>query len=214
MLWLPTEPAPPLPIFLFKAPFSHDHVTYYAICTIFSLDQLTRMESNVNTCVDHVITKVLVLRVKITVIVIVNDDGKALALSVNVMDTVKNVTETVREVVLIIGTAMTILMWLVIGKDIVNVTVIGRVIVRDHATSKGLVIVKDHVTVVENVTRIVGVMWTAKDTVTKIDIVIAIKTERVMKQVVRITMHTVTLIKRRVKLDSLRYQNNRLVAVL
>ena len=163
------------------------------------------MESNINTCVDHVITKVLVLHVKITVIVIVNDDGKALALSVNVMDTVKNVTETVREVVLIIGTAMTILMWLVIGNDIVNVTVIGRVIVRDH------------VTVAENVTRIVGVMGTAKDTVTKIDIVIAIKTERVMKQVVKRTMHTVTLIKRRVKLDSLRYQNNQnngLVAVL
>lgn len=176
--------------------------------------QLTRMESNINTCVDHVITKVLVLHVKITVIVIVNDDGKALALSVNVMDTVKNVTETVREVVLIIETAMTILMWLVIGKDIVNVTVIGRVIVRDHATSKGRVIVKDHVTVVENVTRIVGVMGTAKDTVAKIDIVIAIKTERVMKQVVKRTMNTVTLIKRRVKLDSLRYQNNRLVAVL
>lgn len=176
--------------------------------------QLTRMESNINTCVDHVITKVLVLHVKITVIVIVNDDGKALALSVNVMDTVKNVTETVREVVLIIETAMTILMWLVIGKDIVNVTVIGRVIVRDHATSKGRVIVKDHVTVVENVTRIVGVMGTAKDTVTKIDIVIAIKTERVMKQVVKRTMNTVTPIKRRVKLDSLRYQNNRLVAVL
>ena len=172
------------------------------------------MESNINTCVDHVITKVLVLHVKITVIVIVNDDGKALALSVNVMDTVKNVTETVREVVLIIETAMTILMWLVIGKDIVNVTVIGRVIVRDHATSKGRVIVKDHVTVVENVTRIVGVMGTAKDTVTKIDIVIATKTERVMKQVVKRTMNTVTLIKRRVKLDSLRYQNNRLVAVL
>lgn len=170
------------------------------------------MESNINTCVDHVITKVLVLRVKITVIVIVNDDGKALALSV--MDIVKNAIETVREVVLIIGTAMTILMWLVIGKDIVNVTVIGRVIVRDHATSKGRVIVKDHVTVVENVTRIVGVMGTAKDTVAKIDIVIAIKTERVMKQVVRITMHTVTLIKRRVKLDSLRYQNIGLVAVL
>lgn len=172
------------------------------------------MESNINTCVDHVITKVLVLHVKITVIVIVNDDGKALALSVNVMDTVKNVTETVREVVLIIETAMTILMWFVIGKDIVNVTVIGRVIVRDHATSKGRVIVKDHVTVVENVTRIVGVMGTAKDTVTKIDIVIAIKTERVMKQVVKRTMNTVTPIKRRVKLDSLRYQNNRLVAVL
>lgn len=172
------------------------------------------MESNINTCVDHVITKVLVLRVKITVIVIVNDDGKALALSVNVMDTVKNVTETVREVVLIIGTAMTILMWLVIGKDIVNVTVIGRVIMRDHATSKGLVIVKDHVTVVENVTRIVGVMGTAKDTVTKIDIVIAIKTERVMKQVLRRTMHTVALIKRRVRLDSLRNQNNGQVAVL
>ena len=168
------------------------------------------MESNINTCVDHVITKVLVLHVKITVIVIVNDDGKALALSMNVMDTVKSVTETVREVVLIIETAMTILMWLVIGKDIVNVTVIGRVIVRDHATSKGLVIVKDHVTVVENVTRIVGVMWTAKDTVTKIDIVIAIKTERIMKQVVRRTMHTVALIKRRVRLDSLRNQ----VAVL
>lgn len=160
------------------------------------------MESNINTCVDHVITKVLVLHVKITVIVIVNDDGKALALSVNVMDTVKNVTETVREVVLIIGTAMKILMWLVIGKDIVNVTVIGRVIV------------KDHVTVVENVTRIVGVMGTAKDTVAKIDIVIATKTERVMKQVVKRTMHTVTLIKRRVKLDSLRYQNNGQVAVL
>ena len=172
------------------------------------------MESNINTCVDHVITKVLVLHVKITVIVIVNDDGKALALSVNVMDTVKNVTETVREVVLIIETAMTILMWLVIGKDIVNVTVIGRVIVRDHATSKGLVIVKDHVTVVENVTRIVGVMGTAKDTVTKIDIVIAIKTERIMKQVVRRTMHTVALIKRRVRLDSLRNQNNGQVAVL
>ena len=172
------------------------------------------MESNINTCVDHVITKVLVLHVKITVIVIVNDDGKALVLSVNVMDTVKNVTETVREVVLIIETAMTILMWLVIGKDIVNVTVIGRVIVRDHATSKGRVIVKDHVTVLENVTRIVGVMGTAKDTVAKIDIVIAIKTERVMKQVVKRTMNTVTLIKRRVKLDSLRYQNNRLVAVL
>ena len=197
-----------------KGPTSHDHVTNYAISPIFSSDQLTRMESNINTCVDHVITKVLVLHVKITVIVIVNDDGKALALSVNVMDTVKNVTETVREVVLIIETAMTILMWLVIGKDIVNVTVIGRVIVRDHATSKGRVIVKDHVTVVENVTRIVGVMGTAKDTVTKIDIVIAIKTERVMKQVVKRTMHTVTLIKRRVKLDSLRYQNNRLVAVL
>lgn len=164
--------------------------------------QLTRMESNINTCVDHVITKVLVLHVKITVIVIVNDDGKALALSVNVMHTVKNVTETVREIVLIIETAMTTLMWLVIGKDIVNVTVIGRVIV------------KDHVTVVENVTRIVGVMGTAKDTVAKIDIVIAIKTERVMKQVVKRTMNTVTLIKRRVKLDSLRYQNNRLVAVL
>ena len=177
----------------------------HAVSPIFSSDQLTRMESNINTCVDHVITKVLVLHVKITVIVIVNDDGKALALSVNVMDTVKNVTETVREVVLIIETAMTILMWLVIGKDIVNVTVIGRVIVRDHATSKGRVIVKDHVTVAENVTRIVGVMWTAKDTVTKIDIVIAIKTERVMKQVVRITMHTVTLIKRRVRLDSLRH---------
>lgn len=160
------------------------------------------MESNINTSVDHVITKVLVLHVKITVIVIVNDDGKALALSVNVMDTVKNVTETVREVVLIIGTAMKILMWLVIGKDIVNVTVIGRVIV------------KDHVTVVENVTRIVGVMGTAKDTVAKIDIVIATKTERVMKQVVKRTMHTVTLIKRRVKLDSLRYQNNGQVAVL
>ena len=172
------------------------------------------MESNINTCVDHVITKVLVLHVKITVIVIVNDDGKALALSVNVMDTVKNVTETVREIVLIIETAMTTLMWLVIGKDIVNVTVIGRVIVRDHATSKGRVIVKDHVTVVENVTRIVGVMGTAKDTVAKIDIVIAIKTERVMKQVVKRTMNTVTLIKRRAKLDSLRYQNNRLVAVL
>ena len=172
------------------------------------------MESNINTCVDHVITKVLVLHVKITVIVIVNDDGKALALSVNVMDTVKNVTETVREVVLIIETAMTILMWLVIGKNIVNVTVIGRVIVRDHATSKGLVIVKDHVTVVENVTRIVAVMGTAKDTVTKIDIVIAIKTERVMKQVVRRTMHTVALIKRRVRLDSLRHQNNGQVAVL
>ena len=172
------------------------------------------MESNINTCVDHVITKVLVLHVKITVIVIVNDDGKALALSVNVMDTVKNVTETVREVVLIIETAMTILMWLVIGKDIVNVTVIGRVIVRDHATSKGRVIVKDHVTVVENVTRIVGVMGTAKDTVTKIDIVIAIKTERIMKQVVRRTMHTVALIKRRVRLDSLRNQNNGQVAVL
>ena len=172
------------------------------------------MESNINTCVDHVITKVLVLHVKITVIVIVNDDGKALALSVNVMDTVKNVTEIVREVVLIIETAMTILMWLVTGKDIVNVTVIGRVIVRDHATSKGRVIVKDHATVVENVTRIVGVMGTAKDTVAKIDIVIAIKTERVMKQVVKRTMHTVTLIKRRVKLDSLRYQNNGLVAVL
>lgn len=172
------------------------------------------MESNINTCVDHVITKVLVLHVKITVIVIVNDDGKALVLSVNVMDTVKNVTETVREVVLIIETAMTILMWLVIGKDIVNVTVIGRVIVRDHATSKGLVIVKDHVTVVENVTRIVGVMGTAKDTVTKIDIVIAIKTERVMKQVVRRTMHTVALIKRRVRLDNLRHQNNGQVAVL
>lgn len=172
------------------------------------------MESNINTCVDHVITKVLVLRVKITVIVIVNDDGKALALSVNVMDTVKNVTETVREVVLIIETAMTILMRLVIGKDIVNVTVIGRVIVRDHATSKGLVILKDHVTVVENVTRIVGVMGTAKDTVTKIDIVIAIKTERIMKQVVRRTMHTVALIKRRVRLDSLRNQNNGQVAVL
>ena len=172
------------------------------------------MESNINTFVDHVITKVLVLHVKITVIVIVNDDGKALALSVNVMDTVKNVTETVREVVLIIETAMTILMWLVIGKDIVNVTVIGRVIVRDHATSKGLVIVKDHVTVVENVTRIVGVMGTAKDTVTKIDIVIAIKTERIMKQVVRRTMHTVALIKRRVRLDSLRNQNNGQVAVL
>lgn len=173
------------------------------------------MESNINTCVDHVITKVLVLHVKITVIVIVNDDGKALALSVIVMDTVKNVnvTETVREVVLI-GTAMTILMWLVIGKDIVNVTAIGRVIVRDHATSKGRVIVKDHVTVVENVTRIVGVMGTAKDTVTKIDIVIAIKTERVMKQVVKRTMHTVALIKRRVKLDSLRYQNNGQLAVL
>ena len=163
------------------------------------------MESNINTCVDHVITKVLVLHVKITVIVIVNDDGKALELSVNVMDTVKNVTEIVREIVLIIGTAMTILMWLVIGNDIVNVTVIGRVIVRDH------------VTVAENVTRIVGVIGTAKDTVTKIDIVIAIKTERVMKQVVKRTMHTVTLIKRRVKLDSLRYQNNQnngLVAVL
>ena len=160
------------------------------------------------------ITKVLVLHVKITVIVIVNDDGKALALSVNVMDTVKNVTETVREVVLITGTAMTILMWLVICKDIVNVTVIGRVIVRDHATSKGLVILKDHVTVVENVTRIVGVMGTAKDTVTKIDIVIAIKTERIMKQVVRRTMHTVALIKRRVRLDSLRNQNNGQVAVL
>ena len=186
----------------------------HAVSPIFSSDQLTRMESNINTCVDHVITKVLVLHVKITVIVIVNDDGKALALSVNVMDTVKNVTETVREVVLIIETAMTILMWLVIGKDIVNVTVIGRVIVRDHATSKGRVIVKDHVTVVENVTRIVGVMGTAKDTVAKIDIVIAIKTERVMKQVVKRTMNTVTLIKRRVKLDSLRYQNNRLVAVL
>lgn len=172
------------------------------------------MESNINTCVDHVITKVLVLHVKITVIVIVNDDGKALALSVNVMDTVKNVTETVREVVLIIETAMTILMRLVIGKDIVNVTVIGRVIVRDHATSKGLVILKDHVTVVENVTRIVGVMGTAKDTVTKIDIVIAIKTERIMKQVVRRTMHTVALIKRRVRLDSLRNQNNGQVAVL
>ena len=172
------------------------------------------MESNINTCVDHVITKVLVLHVKITVIVFVNDDGKALALSVNVMDTVKNVTETVREVVLIIETAMTILMWLVIGKDIVNVTVIGRVIVRDHATSKGLVIVKDHVTVVENVTRIVGVMGTAKDTVTKIDIVIAIKTERIMKQVVRRTMHTVALIKRRVRLDSLRNQNNGQVAIL
>lgn len=172
------------------------------------------MESNINTCVDHVITKVLVLHVKITVIVFVNDDGKALALSVNVMDTVKNVTETVREVVLIIETAMTILMWLVIGKDIVNVTVIGRVIVRDHATSKGLVILKDHVTVVENVTRIVGVMGTAKDTVTKIDIVIAIKTERIMKQVVRRTMHTVALIKRRVRLDSLRNQNNGQVAVL
>ena len=172
------------------------------------------MESNINTCLDHVITKVLVLRVKITVIVIVNDDGKALALSVNVMDTVKNVTETVREVVLIIETAMTILMRLVIGKDIVNVTVIGRVIVRDHATSKGLVILKDHVTVVENVTRIVGVMGTAKDTVTKIDIVIAIKTERIMKQVVRRTMHTVALIKRRVRLDSLRNQNNGQVAVL
>ena len=172
------------------------------------------MESNINTCVDHVITKVLVLHVKITVIVIVNDDGKALALSVNVMDTVKNVTETVREVVLIIETAMTILMWLVIGKDIVNVTVIGRVIVRDHATSKGLVILKDHVTVVENATRIVGVMGTAKDTVTKIDIVIAIKTERIMKQVVRRTMHTVALIKRRVRLDSLRNQNNGQVAVL
>ena len=172
------------------------------------------MESNINTCVDHVITKVLVLHVKVTVIVIVNDDGKALALSVIVMDTVKNVTETVREVVLIIETAMTILMWLVIGKDIVNVTVIGRVIVRDHATSKGLVIVKDHVTVVENVTRIVGVMGTAKDTVTKIDIVIAIKTERIMKQVVRRTMHTVALIKRRVRLDSLRNQNNGQVAVL
>ena len=172
------------------------------------------MESNINTCVDHVITKVLVLHVKITVIVIVNDDGKALVLSVNVMDTVKNVTETVREIVLIIETAMTTLMWLVIGKDIVNVTVIGRVIVRDHATSKGRVIVKDHVTVLENVTRIVGVMGTAKDTVAKIDIVIAIKTERVMKQVVKRTMNTVTLIKRRVKLDSLRYQNNRLVAVL
>ena len=170
------------------------------------------MESNLNTCVDHVITKVLVLRVKITVIVIVNEDGRALALSVIV--TVKNVTETVREVVLIIGTAMTILMWLVIRKDIVNVTVIGHVIVRDHATSKGRVIVKDHVTVVENVTRIVGVIGTAKDTVTKIDIVIAIKTERVMKQVVRRTMHTVTLIKRRVKLDSLRYHNNGQVAVL
>ena len=172
------------------------------------------MESNINTCVDHVITKVLVLHVKITVIVIVNDDGKALALSVNVMDTVKNVTEIVREVVLIIETAMTILMWLVTGKDIVNVTVIGRVIVRDHATSKGLVILKDHVTVVENVTRIVGVMGTAKDTVTKIDIVIAIKTERIMKQVVRRTMHTVALIKRRVRLDSLRNQNNGQVAVL
>lgn len=174
------------------------------------------MESNINTCVDHVITKVLVLHVKITVIVIVNDDGKALALSVIVMDTVKNVnvTETVHEVVLIIGTAMTILMWLVIGKDIVNMTVIGRVIVRDHATSKGRVIVKDRVTVAENVTRIVGVMGTAKDTVAKIDIVIATKTERVMKQVVKRTMHTVTLIKRRVKLDSLRYQNNGLVAVL
>ena len=172
------------------------------------------MESNINTCVDHVITKVLVLHVKITVIVIVNDDGKALVLSVNVMDTVKNVTETVREIVLIIETAMTTLMWLVIGKDIVNVTVIGRVIVRDHATSKGLVIVKDHVTVVENVTRIVGVMGTAKDTVTKIDIVIAIKTERVMKQVVRRTMHTVALIKRRVRLDNLRHQNNGQVAVL
>ena len=172
------------------------------------------MESNINTCVDHVITKVLVLHVKITVIVIVNDDGKALALSVNVMDTVKNVTETVREVVLIIETAMTILMRLVIGKDIVNVIVIGRVIVRDHATSKGLVILKDHVTVVENVTRIVGVMGTAKDTVTKIDIVIAIKTERIMKQVVRRTMHTVALIKRRVRLDSLRNQNNGQVAVL
>ena len=172
------------------------------------------MESNINTCVDHVITKVLVLHVKITVIVIVNDDGKALALSVNVMDTVKNVTETVREVVLIIETAMTILMRLVIGKDIVNVTVIGRVIVRDHATSKGLVILKDHVTVVENVTRIVGVMGTAKDTVTKIEIVIAIKTERIMKQVVRRTMHTVALIKRRVRLDSLRNQNNGQVAVL
>lgn len=172
------------------------------------------MESNINTCVDHVITKVLVLHVKITVIVIVNDDGKALALSVNVMDTVKNVTETVREVVLIIETAMTILMRLVIGKDIVNVTVIGRVIVRDHATSKGLVILKDHVTVVENVTRIVGVIGTAKDTVTKIDIVIAIKTERIMKQVVRRTMHTVALIKRRVRLDSLRNQNNGQVAVL
>ena len=172
------------------------------------------MESNINTCVDHVITKVLVLHVKITVIVIVNDDGKALALSVNVMDTVKNVTETVREIVLIIETAMTTLMWLVIGKDIVNVTVIGRVIVRDHATSKGRVIVKDHVTVVENVTRIVGVMGTAKDTVTKIDIVIAIKTERIMKQVVRRTMHTVALIKKRVRLDSLRNQNNGQVAVL
>ena len=65
------------------------------------------MESNINTCVDHVITKVLVLHVKITVIVIVNDDGKALALSVNVMDTVKNVTETVREVVLIIAVSYT-----------------------------------------------------------------------------------------------------------
>ena len=172
------------------------------------------MESNINTCVDHVITKVLVLHVKVTVIVIVNDDGKALALSVIVMDTVKNVTETVREVVLIIETAMTILMRLVIGKDIVNVTVIGRVIVRDHATSKGLVILKDHVTVVENVTRIVGVMGTAKDTVTKIEIVIAIKTERIMKQVVRRTMHTVALIKRRVRLDSLRNQNNGQVAVL
>ena len=160
------------------------------------------------------ITKVLVLHVKVTVIVIVNDDGKALALSVIVMDTVKNVTETVREVVLITGTAMTILMWLVICKDIVNVTVIGRVIVKDHATSKGRVIVRDLVTVAENVTRIVGVMGTAKDTEAKIDTVIAIKTERVMKQVVRRTMHTVALIKRRVRLDSLRNQNNGQVAVL